>query len=332
MTMGNQDFQDLDRPEGFGTQKSNGSNLQSLAWWAHHARPHVLPAQIVFSGIQDTNTKWPHGESLWFPRVENSAPGPSMLLEELLPEAGLLMAFAPGGPNHSIRNGFTQFSNDPICAIDAPAAQDIAARHDDPHHGRDKPSEWRTSSPSTQWRNVQLSNPCDPDPDPDPTLVVSQGQSSRRRSEGTSGTGPHPISISPFQCRDDQASEALERIDSGCPPSTRSPQGAPYLGRASPEWHCGACRDKKYGRAQDLKRHIRDKHQLPQECPFCRIKWTRPEKIRKHLIAFHRGLFTEAIEGEISHLRGQKNTIRFLKRLRGSFSSNRHTARAAAPE
>lgn len=163
---------------------------------------------------------------------------------------------------------------------------------------------------------------------------MSHGQPSRRRSEGTPGTSIHPISISPLQCRDDQASEAQERIDSGRRPSTRSPQshGAPHIDRASLEWHCGVCRDKKYGRAQDLKRHIRDKHQLPQECPLCRIKWTRPEKIKKHLITYHRGLFTEAIEGEISHLRGQKNTIRFLKRLRGSFSSNRHTTRAVAPE
>jgi hypothetical protein len=89
----------------------------------HTQLPIEQPTQIAFSGIQDTNTKSPHEESLWFPRVGDAAAGPSMLLEEHPPEAGLLMALAPGSPDHSIRNGFTQFSNHPICANDAPPDQ-----------------------------------------------------------------------------------------------------------------------------------------------------------------------------------------------------------------
>jgi hypothetical protein len=46
-----------------------------------------------------------------------------MLLEEHLPEADLLMTLDPGGPDHSIRNWFTQFSNDLICVNDTPPDQ-----------------------------------------------------------------------------------------------------------------------------------------------------------------------------------------------------------------
>jgi hypothetical protein len=159
---------------------------------------------------------------------------------------------------------------------------------------------------------------------------VSHGPLPRWCSGGTPGTHP----ISPFRRRQDPTFDTLEPTGSRRPPQTGRAQDAGHYGRASPQWRCSACCDKKYQRAQELERHIRDKHQRPKNCPFCQTKWTRPEKIKIHLINDHRDCFTEEAQGEICHLRGQKDTIRFLEKYGATrhASSNIRTSGATAPE
>ena len=59
-------------------------------------------------------------------------------------------------------------------------------------------------------------------------------------------------------------------------------------------------------------RHTRDKHGHRRKCPFCRTIWTRPERIRSHVLKSHRNLLSDNEQEEIGHLRGLNNTIRFL--------------------
>ena len=69
---------------------------------------------------------------------------------------------------------------------------------------------------------------------------------------------------------------------------------------------------KVYGRPQDLKRHTRDKHLRLRKCPFCCTRWSRPERIRVHLIKKHGSRLTKDQQEEVLSLRGRDVTIRFL--------------------
>lgn len=77
---------------------------------------------------------------------------------------------------------------------------------------------------------------------------------------------------------------------------------------------CADC-SKMYRRRQDLKRHTRDKHEWKRRCPFCCVKWTRPERIRAHLMRKHKSSFTKDQQQEIRRLQGRDATIRFLEKL-----------------
>ncbi|KAH8986271.1 hypothetical protein EDB83DRAFT_1170779 [Lactarius deliciosus] len=77
--------------------------------------------------------------------------------------------------------------------------------------------------------------------------------------------------------------------------------------------HCANC-SKAYRRHQDLKRHTRDKHEWQRKCPFCRVRWSRPERIRTHLMKEHESRLTKDQQQEIRFLRGRDDTIRFLEK------------------
>ncbi|KAH8992644.1 hypothetical protein EDB92DRAFT_1856653 [Lactarius akahatsu] len=77
--------------------------------------------------------------------------------------------------------------------------------------------------------------------------------------------------------------------------------------------HCINC-SKAYRRHQDLKRHTRDKHEWQRKCPFCRARWSRPERIRTHLMKKHESRLTKDQQQEIRFLRGRDDTIRFLEK------------------
>ncbi|KAF8267983.1 hypothetical protein EI94DRAFT_1700588 [Lactarius quietus] len=83
----------------------------------------------------------------------------------------------------------------------------------------------------------------------------------------------------------------------------------------APRWlhRCTKC-NKAYQRRQDLKRHTRDKHIRQRKCPFCCTTWTRPERIRFHLMKNHGSRFTEDQQQEIRVLRGRNDTIHFLEK------------------
>ncbi|KAI0278448.1 hypothetical protein BC826DRAFT_655248 [Russula brevipes] len=68
---------------------------------------------------------------------------------------------------------------------------------------------------------------------------------------------------------------------------------------------CIYCK-KSFGRAQELKRHTRDVHMPRRRCPFCgRFSWSRPDKIKAHLIAKHRQNFISELLDRVKALQGR---------------------------
>ena len=82
----------------------------------------------------------------------------------------------------------------------------------------------------------------------------------------------------------------------------------------SKEWPCDRedC-DKRYGRPQDVRRHVRERHEILPKCLVCGTEWARAEKIRRHLIERHRDHFTKKERQQIRQLQGLNNTIDFLR-------------------
>jgi hypothetical protein len=69
-----------------------------------------------------------------------------------------------------------------------------------------------------------------------------------------------------------------------------------------------ACCNKGFGRAQELERHVRDKHMPRRQCPFCDFSWTRPEKIKAHIVGYHAAKFTADLLQAIKTLCGRQIT------------------------
>ncbi|KAH9032877.1 hypothetical protein EDB85DRAFT_2145274 [Lactarius pseudohatsudake] len=74
---------------------------------------------------------------------------------------------------------------------------------------------------------------------------------------------------------------------------------------------CGTC-GQSFGRPQDLKRHVIDKHMPRRQCPFCFYEWSRADKIKAHLTEVHRDVFSAEILQGICSLRGQA-VIEFIQ-------------------
>jgi len=68
--------------------------------------------------------------------------------------------------------------------------------------------------------------------------------------------------------------------------------------------YCG----EDFGRVQELNRHVKDIHMPRRRCPFCDVTWTRPAKIKAHLIADHAEEFTEEVLIGIKALCGRRVT------------------------
>ncbi|KAH9063805.1 hypothetical protein EDB83DRAFT_2383217 [Lactarius deliciosus] len=64
-----------------------------------------------------------------------------------------------------------------------------------------------------------------------------------------------------------------------------------------------------FGRQQELNRHTIDVHTSPRRCPFCTYGWSRPDKIRDHLMAKHQD--KPQVLNEIRAKRGQ-NLVAYL--------------------
>jgi len=71
------------------------------------------------------------------------------------------------------------------------------------------------------------------------------------------------------------------------------------------------CCRTEFGRIQEFKRHRRDVHEPPRQCPFCPLQWTRPDKIKHHVRSCHRDKFTAKLLGDFEALRG-KEIVEFL--------------------
>ena len=50
---------------------------------------------------------------------------------------------------------------------------------------------------------------------------------------------------------------------------------------------------------------MKDKHETRRQCTFCHFRWSRPNNIKVHLLARHRGKFTPELLITIRALRGQ---------------------------
>lgn len=107
-------------------------------------------------------------------------------------------------------------------------------------------------------------------------------------------------------------STTLELQEARQDPDTRSSWNSMNRSDASAGLHhCTHC-NKAYQRPQDLKRHTRDKHFRQRKCPFCCTRWSRPERIRVHLIKKHASRLTQDQQREVRSLRGRLDTIHFL--------------------
>ncbi|KAH9961035.1 hypothetical protein BC827DRAFT_1155484 [Russula dissimulans] len=93
---------------------------------------------------------------------------------------------------------------------------------------------------------------------------------------------------------------------------------------------CEPC-SRSFKRKQEYKRHMKDVHidndQKPQ-CPLCTFKWTRPDKIKTHIISAHKECLAPDILHEIDALRGRHLT-QYLDKL--SQDNNREAAFQSIP-
>jgi hypothetical protein len=133
--------------------------------------------------------------------------------------------------------------------------------------------------------------------------MAFHGQSSR--------VSPQP-GTHPFQHHPDRKAEAPEF---GWIPEMESMPSSKNRIMGSKNWPChhDGC-NKSYGQCQEAIRHMRDKHEISHKCFICGIKWTRAEKIKKHLLSRHQNHFIEEERQEIRDLQGLNNTINFLER------------------
>lgn len=56
---------------------------------------------------------------------------------------------------------------------------------------------------------------------------------------------------------------------------------------------------------------MREKHKHQRPCPFCGFMWSRPDKIKAHIMSNHAKRFTAEMLDELAALRGQQ-VIKFL--------------------
>jgi len=80
---------------------------------------------------------------------------------------------------------------------------------------------------------------------------------------------------------------------------------------------CEPC-NKTFKRKQEYKRHNRDVHAIPRQCPFCHIKWTRPDKIKTHIKNAHKESVAPDVLLKIEALCGQRLTQHLDGLLQGA--------------
>ena len=143
-------------------------------------------------------------------------------------------------------------------------------------------------------------------------------------------TSTHPISPVPSQRHVDKAVRAAAYTYPQQVPATRNIK---CVGQNRKEWLCSrsGC-NKGYRRKQELERHTKDKHDDPNNCPFCRFTWTRPERMGRHLLKQHRRHFTKEEHREIRGLRGREDMIGFLARCGTTRGSGQYPVMCAGSQ
>jgi hypothetical protein len=68
---------------------------------------------------------------------------------------------------------------------------------------------------------------------------------------------------------------------------------------------CEDC-NKDFFRVQELERHLKDVHTPRRECPFCDFMWTRPDKIKPHIVAKHQDIFSPEMLANIQSMFGKQ--------------------------
>jgi hypothetical protein len=68
---------------------------------------------------------------------------------------------------------------------------------------------------------------------------------------------------------------------------------------------CADC-NTKFKRIQEFRRHMRDKHGPPRQCPFCGFTWTRPNRIKTHILFGHQDKLAHGTVGTLDKLYGQR--------------------------
>ncbi|KAF8261686.1 hypothetical protein EI94DRAFT_1745414 [Lactarius quietus] len=248
-----------------------------LEWWPYYlAHFYSQEQELETASITSPRTEWP--QSVDAATVGQKSP---TLEQNQNPEK------TPLNLPHDVFDG--SFGNQagamPDYHTQAEYSEHITIQEEDMQlTGRQLPDQG-IDSPSTPGGNVQLCHP---------------------RNAYT-----FPSDMSPSQVPQqhwEELQEARKYTDTaiGCDSESR--------GKAPRGLHrCTNC-NKAYQRRQELKRHTRDKHVRHRKCPLCRTGWSRPERIRVHLLKQHGSLLTEGQQQEIRILRGRDNTIRFLEK------------------
>lgn len=115
----------------------------------------------------------------------------------------------------------------------------------------------------------------------------------------------------------DNSYQILSQIQSLVPAAAQTTDvreaGVPTGGDTSSKLHCTreGC-NAAFGRLQECKRHLIDVHSPRRRCPFCPYKWSRPNKVKAHLMVNHQD--KPLVLNEIRTKRGQR-LVAFLNTL-----------------
>jgi hypothetical protein len=63
---------------------------------------------------------------------------------------------------------------------------------------------------------------------------------------------------------------------------------------------------------------MKDKHDPPRQCPFCDFKWTRPDKIKAHIVADHQEKLSAEMLNYVEPLCGRQ-VVEFVDGIAGPY-------------
>ncbi|KAH8991063.1 hypothetical protein EDB86DRAFT_2936487 [Lactarius hatsudake] len=116
----------------------------------------------------------------------------------------------------------------------------------------------------------------------------------------------------------DNASQIQPPTSDTAQPTDAQEVGVPTGGDRSNRLHCHYENCKgTFGRPQEHKRHLIDVHTPRRRCPFCLYEWSRPNKIKTHLMKNHQDKVPRKVLNEIRAKRGWR-LLAFLNNAFGT--------------